>query len=216
MFEGPFGESMIKRAREKGAFTLKVIDLRSFSKDKHKKADDRPYGGGPGMVLSVEPIHRALDFLKKKKPKAHVILLSASGKVFHEKRARALSQKKRLIFICGHYEGVDERVKRWIDEDYSIGDYVLTCGEIPAMVMVDAVARLLPGVLGDSRSKEEESFRNGLLEYPHYTRPETYRGISVPRVLLSGNHPKIQEWRMEQAIKRTRKIRPELLKGRSR
>jgi len=216
MFQGPFEESMVQRAKTKGALNLKIVDLRRFSRDKHKKADDRPFGGGPGMVLSVEPIHRSLVALQKKGPAPYVILLSAGGQPFNQRSARRLSKKKRVILICGHYEGVDERVKRWVDEEISIGEYVLTCGEIPAMVFVDCIARLLPGVLGDASSSDSESFEIGLVEYPHYTRPRVYQGMKVPGVLLSGDHQKISEWRMEKALSRTLKIRPELLKGKSR
>lgn len=212
MFEGPFGESIVRRAKAKRAVQIRFTDIRKFSKDKHKKADDRPFGGGPGMVLSIDPIHRALASVKKK-GSSTVILLSAGGKLFTQKTARRLARKKHLVFICGHYEGVDERVKRWVDEELSIGDFVLTCGEIPAMVIVDALVRLLPGVLGDARSSGSESFETGLLEYPHFTRPRDFRGMKVPEVLLSGNHEKISAWRMKKSIERTRKNRPELLKG---
>ena len=213
MFEGPLSESIVKRAEKRRSVKIRVIDLRRFSKDKHKKADDRPFGGGPGMVLTVEPIYRALSFLRKKSGKPHVILLSASGKRFDQRTARRLSKKKRLILICGHYEGVDERIKRWIDEELSIGDYILTCGEIPAMVIADSIIRLIPGVLGDDTSSETESFEKGLLEYPHYTRPRLFKGIKVPDILLSGDHKRIAAWRMEKAVERTLKNRPELLKG---
>ena len=214
MFEGPFDESMVKRARNKRLVKIHIVDIRRFSKDKHKKADDRPFGGGPGMVLSVEPIYRALLSVKKKNPASYSILLSAGGKPFTQKTARRLSKKKHLILICGHYEGVDERVKRWVNEELSIGDYVLICGEIPAMAMVDSVVRLLPGVLGDSTSSGSESFEAGLLEYPHYTRPRSFQGMKIPDVLLSGDHKKIAAWRMEKAVERTLKNRPEFLKGR--
>lgn len=214
MFEGPFGESILKRAKTKRLVEIRIVDIRPFSKDKHKKADDRPFGGGPGMVLSIEPIHRALLSLKrKKKTPPYVILLSASGKVFDQATARRLSKRKHLILICGHYEGVDERIKRWVDEELSIGNYILTCGEIPAMVIVDSVIRLLPGVLGDDRSTQFESFEKGLLEHPQYTRPRNFLGVKVPGVLLSGNHQKIAEWRMKKALERTFRNRPQLLKG---
>ena len=213
MFDGPLSESILKRAQERGSAKIQVVDIRHFSRDKHQKADDRPFGGGPGMVLSVEPIYRALSSLKKKGTKPYVILLSASGKRFDQRTARHLSKKKRLILICGHYEGVDERVKRWVNEELSIGDYVLTCGEIPAMVVVDSVIRLLPGVLGDENSAGSESFETGLLEYPHYTRPRLFKGIKVPDILLSGDHPRIAAWRRKRAVERTLKNRPELLKG---
>ena len=215
MFEGPMSESILKRAKQKRLVKIEVIDLRPFSKDKHRKTDDRPFGGGPGMVLSVEPIYRALSVLKRRKPDPFVILLSAGGGRFHQKIARKLAKKEHLILICGHYEGVDERVKRWVDQELSIGDYVLTCGEIPATVIVDSVVRLIPGVLGDDQSARSESFEKGLLEYPHYTRPSLFRGRKVPEILLSGDHKRIAEWRMRKAVERTRKHRPELLKGNS-
>jgi len=213
MFEGPFDESMVKRAKNKRLVKIHIVDIRHFSKEKHKKADDRPFGGGPGMVLSVEPIYRALLSVKKKDPVPYSILLSAGGKPFTQKTARRLSKKKHLIFVCGHYEGVDERVKRWVNEELSMGDYILTCGEIPAMAIVDSVVRLLPGVLGDSTSSGSESFETDLLEYPHYTRPRIFQGMKIPDVLLSGDHKKIADWRMEKAVERTLKNRPELLKG---
>lgn len=214
MFDGgPLSESMIKRAQESRAVKIRIVDIRRFSRDKHKKADDRPFGGGPGMVLAVEPIYRALVSLKKRGAKPYVVLFSAAGKPFTQRVARRLSQKKRLIFVCGHYEGVDERVKQWVDEELSIGDYVLTCGEIPAMVVVDSVVRLLPGVLGDENSSDAESFETGLLEYPHYTRPRVFQGMKVPEILLSGDHKRIAEWRGKKAIERTLSSRPELLKG---
>lgn len=213
MFEGPFRESIVKRAIQKGIVRISVVDLRSFSRDKHRKADDRPFGGGPGMVLSVEPIYRALLSLKRKGPRPYVILLSPGGRRYSQPTARRLSRKKRLVFICGHYEGVDERVKRWVDEEFSVGDYVLTCGEIPAMVMVDSVVRLLPGALGDQASSREDSFEEGFLEHPHYTRPRHFLGMKVPSVLLSGNHQRIAAWRKKKAVEKTRKNRPDLLKG---
>ena len=213
MFDGPLTESILKRAKERRLVKIQVVDIRRFSTERHRKADDRPFGGGPGMVLTAEPIYRALSFLKRKGPKPYVVLLSAGGKRFRQEQARRLSKKKRLVLICGHYEGVDERIKRWVDEEFSIGEYVLTCGEIPAMVMVDSVVRLLPGVLGDERSSGSESFEAGLLEYPQYTRPRLFKGLKVPAILLSGDHKRITEWRTKKAVERTLKNRPELLKG---
>lgn len=224
MFKGPFDESMIKRAQEKGLVEIKVHNLRDWAKDKHKSVDDRPYGGGPGMVLMVEPIYLALQELEtsNKKQVTRKILLTPQGKVFNQKRAQQISKLNHLIFIVGHYEGVDERVREHlIDEEISIGDYVLTGGELPVMVVVDAIVRLIPGVLGDSSSLEQESFSvnssedkssSNLLEYPQYTRPDNYKGRKVPKVLLSGNHAEIEKWRKEQAIKRTKKKRPDLVK----
>ncbi len=211
MFRGPFSESIVQRAVKKGLVTLRIVDIRRFSTDKHKKADDRPYGGGPGMILLVDPIVRALSALKKGRS-PYVVLLSAGGKRLTQRTARKFSRKERLVLICGHYEGVDERIKRWVHEECSIGDYVLTGGEIPAMVVIDSVIRFLPGVLGDERSSDSDSFEEGLLEYPQYTRPRVYRGLKVPEVLLSGNHQQIAAWRKRQALAKTARNRPELLK----
>ena len=214
MFEGPLSESMLKRAQALGAVQIRVHNLRDFSKDKHRKADDRPFGGGPGMVLCLQPIYDALQRLKKRGPKPFIILLSAGGKRFDQAMAKRFARHKRLLFICGHYEGVDARLKRWIDQELSIGDYVLTGGELPAMVVVDCVVRLLPGVLGHQDSAREESFEGGLLEYPQYTRPRVFKGMKVPEILFSGDHSEISTWRQRQALKGTLKERPDLLKGR--
>ena len=213
MFEGPLNESIVKRSVAKGAVQIRVHTLRDFSRDRHRKADDRPYGGGPGMVLSIQPIHEALRHLKTKGPKPFVILLSASGQRFNQALAKKLAKRKRIILICGHYEGVDARLKRWIDQELSIGDYVLTGGELPAMVVVDCVVRLLPGVLGHKDATREESFEDGLLEYPHYTRPRLFKGLKVPEILFSGNHAKISAWRHETALEKTLKERPDLIKS---
>jgi len=217
MFKGVFDESIIKRAKASKKLKVVVHNLRDWSCDKHRKVDDKPYGGGPGMVLSCQPIFDAVRDLKAgsrgKGLGSRVILLCPQGKKLKQKLAKRLSKEKHLILICGHYEGVDERVKRHlIDEEISIGDYVLTGGEIPAMVLVDAVARLLPGVLGHKDSNRDESFSGGLLEYPHYTRPAVYRGLKVPQVLLSGDHARIEVWRKEQSRKITLQKRPDLLK----
>jgi len=211
MFKGPLGESILKRAAAKGVVDIRLHDLRDFTKDRHRKADDRPFGGGPGMVLLIEPIYGALRALKRKGPKPFVVLLSAGARRLDQALARRLSKRKRLILICGHYEGVDARIKRWVDQELSIGDYVLTGGELPAMVVVDTVVRLLPGVLGHHDSPQEESFELGLLEYPHYTRPRVFRGLKVPEILLSGNHEAISRWRRRMALERTMKERPDLL-----
>lgn len=214
MFDGVINESIIKRAREKKKVSIKVHDLREWTKDVHRKVDDRPFGGGPGMVMMPGPIFDAVKSVKGKS-KSHVILTCAAGASFSQKKARQLSKMKHLIFICGHYEGVDERVREeLVDESLSIGDYVLTGGELPAMVMVDAVIRLLPGVLGKAESLQSESFENGLLEYPQYTRPADFKGKKIPAVLLSGNHKDIEAWRQAQALKRTQKSRPDLLNNR--
>jgi len=212
MFEPVLNGSIIKRAREKKKITVRVHDLRAYTKDKHKKVDDRPFGGGPGMVMTPQPFFDAVKKIKGRR-KAKVILMSPSGKRLTQKFVRDLVKQKNLILLCGHYEGVDERVReKIVDESVSIGDYVLTGGEIPAMVLIDCLARLIPGVLGKEASLEDESFEDGLLEYPHYTRPANFRGIKVPDVLLSGNHSAINKWRKEQARQVTRRNRPDLIK----
>ena len=211
MFEGPFRESMIKRAENKKLVKIKIHDLRVWTEDKHKTVDDKPFGGGPGMVMKVEVIDKALKALKT--DKTRVVLLTPQGKTFKQKIAKRLSELKHIILICGHYEGFDERIREhFVDEEISIGDYVLTGGEIPAMVVVDAMVRLIPGVVGKKESLKEESFSQDLLEYPQYTRPADYKGWKVPEVLLSGDHEKIKKWRKEQAEKRTKLKRPDLSK----
>ena len=221
MFDPVLNESMIKRAQQKGKLKLFIHDLRSFSTDKHSKVDDRPFGGGSGMVMMADPIFRAIADIKKRAragksgQKPRVILLCPQGRTLTQARAKELSRFKHLILICGHYEGVDERVRRHLtDDEISIGDYVLTGGELPAMVLVDSVVRLLPGVLGDKNSLNFESFEGNLLEYPQYTRPADYRGMKVPDVLVCGDHTKIEQWRRQQALVRTKKRRPDLLKRR--
>jgi tRNA (guanine37-N1)-methyltransferase len=211
MFAGPLDESIVKRAREDGLLDLKIHNLRDWTHDRHKTVDDRPFGGGPGMLLKVEPLFEAIESLQRDQTK--VILLSPSGRKFDQSIARELSLEKDLLLVCGSYEGFDERVREALaDDELSIGDYVLTNGALPAMVVIDAVARLLPGVLGDDESSHDESFSHGLLEYPQYTRPAEFRGMKVPEVLLSGNHAGIEKWRREQAKLRTEKQRPDLLK----
>jgi len=213
MFKGPFAESIIKRAVDNNLVKIKIHNLRKWSKDKHQSVDDRPYGGGKGMVMMVEPIAKALKTLKPKlEIKSKTILLSPRGRIFNQTKARELSSLSHLILICGHYEGVDERVSKLVDEEISIGDYILTGGEIPAMVIADAVARLIPGVL-EKEATEKESFTNPkLLEAPQYTRPELYKKWRTPKVLLSGNPKLINEWRQKEALKKTKKMRPDLLK----
>lgn len=212
VFDGVFSESMIKRAQEKKKIKIRVHDLRDYTVDKHRKVDDKPFGGGPGMVLQPQPIFDAVKKIKGKK-KAKILLMTPSGKPFDQKTARCLSKEKNIIMICGHYEGVDERVTEYLaDECISIGDYVLTGGEVPAMVIVDSVSRLIPGVLGRESSLKDESFEHRLLEYPQYTRPANFNGMKVPNMLLSGNHQSIDEWRKAQAVLRTKKIRPDLIK----
>ncbi|MBU1726032.1 MAG: tRNA (guanosine(37)-N1)-methyltransferase TrmD [Candidatus Omnitrophica bacterium] len=211
-FKPVLDESIVKRAQEKGKVKIFVHDLRDYTLDKHRKVDDRPFGGGSGMVMNAEPIFRAVEAIKSRGHKARVVLLCPQGETLTQKSAKRLSKFKHLILICGHYEGIDERVRqKLVDEETSIGDYVLTGGELPAMVLVDAVVRLVPGVLGDKNSLNFESFEGNLLEYPHYTRPANFKGMCVPQVLLSGDHKKIELWRKEQALKRTKKKRPDLL-----
>ena len=209
-FFGPFAESIIARAIENGKVEINCVDLREFTNDRRKTVDDKPYGGGPGMLMKIEPLFRAVESLKNED--SYVILMSPQGEPFKQKTAEKLLDKKHLIIICGHYEGVDERVRELlIDSEISIGDYVLTSGNLPAMVVVDAVTRLIPGVLGTDESSMSESFSDeGLLEYPQYTRPEEFRGMKVPDVLLSGNHGKIASWRHEESVKRTKRRRPDL------
>jgi len=210
MFAGPLDESIVKRARDAGLLELSLHQLRDYAHDRHKTVDDRPFGGGPGMLLKPEPIFEAVEKLAG--DKTRVILLSPAGRKFDQAIARELARCEDLLFVTGHYEGFDERIRQELaDDELSIGDYVLTNGALPAMVIIDAVTRLLPGVLGDDQSTQEESFSNGLLEYPHYTRPAEFRGMKVPEVLLSGNHAEIARWRAEQARMRTGERRPDLL-----
>ena len=210
MFAGPLDESIVRRARETGLLDLKIHNLRDWTHDRHKTVDDRPFGGGPGMLLKPEPLFEAIESLKREKTR--VILMSPAGRPFNQAIARELVQQKELLFVTGHYEGFDERVREELaDDELSIGDYVLTNGALPAMVVIDAVVRLLPGALGDDASSDDESFSHGLLEYPQYTRPAEFNGMKVPEVLLSGNHAEIKKWRREQAKLRTKKRRPDLL-----
>ncbi len=211
MFEGIFEESIIKRAQKKGKVKIRIHNLRDWSKDKHKKVDDKPFGGGPGMVFLPQPLFDAIGDLKS--PKARVILLTPQGKTLNQKIAKRLSRLKHLILVCGHYEGVDERFRQSIvTDEISLGDFILTGGEIPAMALVESVARLIPGVVGDEDSLKFESFTSELLEYPQYTRPASFKGRQVPDILLSGDHRKIEQWRKQMALKRTKKRRPDLYK----
>jgi tRNA (guanine37-N1)-methyltransferase len=211
MFPAVINESILRRAQEKKKVKITVHDLRDFTADKHHKVDDRPFGGGPGMVMMPQPIFDAVKKIKGRR-KAKVIMTCAGGKPLSQKMAKCLSKEKNLIIIAGHYEGVDERVREeLVDESISIGDYVLTGGELPALVIIDAVVRLLPGVLGKEESLAEESFEKGMLEYPQYTRPAEFKGKKVPSVLLSGNHKTIENWRRAQSEKRTQEVRPDLL-----
>ena len=211
MFAGPLDESIIMRARKAGLLDLKIHQLRDWTHDRHKTVDDRPFGGGPGMLMKPEPLFEAVESLRRETTR--VVLLSPSGRKFNQAIARELAEQKDLLLVTGHYEGFDERVRETLAHDeLSIGDYVLTNGALPAMVVIDAVTRLLPGVLGDDDSSRDESFSHGLLEYPQYTRPAEFRGLKVPEVLMSGNHAEIEKWRREQARQRTQKQRPDLLK----
>jgi len=210
MFAGPLDESIIKRAREAGRLDLAIHNLRDYAHDRHKTVDDRPFGGGPGMLLKPEPIFEAVESLAREGTR--VILLSPAGRPFSQAIARDLAGLEHLLMVSGHYEGFDERVREQLaDDELSIGDYVLTNGALPVMVIIDAVTRLLPGVLGDEDSAREDSFSQGLLEYPQYTRPAEFRGMKVPEVLLSGNHAEIARWRAEQSRLRTEERRPDLL-----
>lgn len=212
MVSAILNESIMKRAQLKKCVDLRVHDVRSFSKDPHHKVDARPFGGGPGMVMTAQPLVDAVKKIKGRRKDVRVIYMCPSGEKFSQKKAKMLLKQRGLIFICGHYEGIDERVcDLVVDERISIGDYVLTGGELPAVVVTDAVVRLIPGVLGKYESIQEESFENNLLEYPHYTRPANFCGKKVPAVLLSGNHLMIKKWREEQALAKTKKNRPDLL-----
>jgi tRNA (guanine37-N1)-methyltransferase len=212
MFSSPLRESIIGKAIEKGLIQIRTVNIRDFTLDKHQVVDDTPYGGGQGMVMKVEPIARAIESVKSQNPAAWTVYLTPQGKPFHQDLARRLSTQPHVILLCGRYEGVDERVRElFVDEEISIGDYVLTGGELAAMVLIDAISRFIPGVLGSDRSAEEDSFFNSLLEYPQYTRPFDFRGSGVPEVLLSGNHSAISLWRKREALKRTSLRRPDLL-----
>ncbi|MFH1370463.1 MAG: tRNA (guanosine(37)-N1)-methyltransferase TrmD [Planctomycetota bacterium] len=225
MFESPLGHSILKRAQEAGIVEIALTNIRDFSKDKHKKVDDRPYGGGPGMVMMCQPVLDCFEHVaKQSNKKTRVILLTPQGKPFTQKLAKEFSKEKRLILISGHYEGFDERITAGLGaEQISIGDYILSGGELAAMVIIDAVVRLLPGALGDECSAEDETFSEsagdgstsltaGGLEYPQYTRPEVFREMKVPDILLSGHHAEIEKWRRQQSLERTRQARPDLLK----
>lgn len=214
MFPPVLGQSILKRAQEKGAVQYFIWNIRDFSQNKHKKVDDRPYGGGPGMVMKPQPVFSAIEAVEKQATTtAKKILLTPQGTKFSQQIAHELSKEAHLILICGHYEGFDERIRIGLDAtEISIGDYILSGGEIPAMVVIDAVVRLVPGVLGDAESPNDESFSSGLLEYPQFTRPVDFRGMKVPEILLSGNHGNIRQWRIEQSLRRTQSKRPDLLK----
>lgn len=211
MFEGPLSESLIGRARSNGILDIDIVDFRNYSKDKHQHVDDTPFGGGAGMLLMPGPIVDALRDHVTPGENTRIILVSPQGKVFDQKAARELSECDSLAFICGHYEGFDERIRDYVTDEYSIGDYVLTGGELPAMVMIDSISRLVDGVIKEQISFEDDSFYNGLLEYPQYTKPREFEGKAVPEVLLSGNHQLIAQWRKKEALRRTYQRRPDLL-----
>jgi len=217
MFESPLSYSILKRAQESKIVEIVLTNIRDFARDKYRKVDDKPYGGGPGMVVMPGPVFDCFEYVEKLSPeKGRIILLTPQGQKFDQKKAVELSKEKRLILIAGRYEGFDERIRTGLDaEQISIGDFVLSGGELAAMVVIDAVVRLLTGALGDEASASDESFSEGLLEYPQYTRPEVFRGMKVPEVLLSGDHKKISEWRRQTALERTKKYRPDLLKNKS-
>lgn len=212
MFLSPLNFSLLKKAQEKGLINICLHDIRNWTSDKHKMTDDAPYGGGCGMVMKVEPVERALADIKAGTGPSDVILMTPQGEKLNQEIATALAGDNQIIIICGRYEGVDERIRmHLVDREISIGDFILTGGELPALVLIDAVSRLIPGVLGNAESSRSESFSNGLLEYPQYTRPADYKGWSVPDVLISGNHAEIELWRRRESLKRTYKRRPDLL-----
>ncbi|MEY9976020.1 tRNA (guanine37-N1)-methyltransferase [Lysinibacillus sp. RC79] len=213
MFTGVFGASILKKAQEKDAVKLEVTDIREYSGNKHNQVDDYPYGGGAGMVLKPEPMFSAVEAITEGK-NPRIILMCPQGERFTQKKAEELAQEKELVFLCGHYEGYDERIRQHlVTDEISIGDFVLTGGELGAMTVIDSVVRLLPGVLGQADSHIQDSFSTGLLEHPHYTRPAEFRGMKVPDVLLSGNHAKIEQWRAEESLKRTFERRPDLFEN---
>jgi tRNA (guanine37-N1)-methyltransferase len=212
MFESPLSESLLGRAIERGLIDVRLHDIRDATTDKHRQVDDESYGGGPGMVMKPEPIFAAVEALGEG-PK-RVMLLSPAGRRLDQALVRALADEPRLVLVCGRYEGVDERVAQGLPaEEVSIGDYVLSGGEVPALVLIEAVTRLVPGVIGKDESHEHDSFEDGILDHPHYTRPPEFRGLAVPGVLLSGNHAEIERWRREAALEKTRRVRPDLLEG---
>jgi tRNA (guanine37-N1)-methyltransferase len=215
MFENVLNDSILGRAKDIGAVKYRLVNFRDYAGNKHLSVDDYPYGGGAGMVLKPEPIFNAVeDLVKDTEKKPRIILLCPQGERYHQKKAEELAKEEHLIFICGHYEGYDERIRQHlVTDEISIGDFVLTGGELAAMVVIDSVVRLLPGVLGNESSHQKDSFSTGLLEHPHYTRPRDFRGMKVPDVLLSGNHEKIEEWRKKESLRRTFERRPDLLEN---
>jgi tRNA (guanine37-N1)-methyltransferase len=211
MFKPILGSSMMWKAQKDGFVNFEVVDLRKCGLGSRNQVDDTPYGGGAGMVLKPEPVYAAVEELKEKMPKAKVLMMTPRGETLNQVLAKKLSKLDNVIILCGHYEGFDERIMELVDAEISVGDYVLTGGELPALTVIDSVVRLIPGVLGDKQSAHDESFSQGLLEYPQYTRPEEFRGMKVPEILLSGNHSKIHVWRKAEAVKKTKQNRPDLL-----
>lgn len=216
MFDGPLGHSIVSRAIDKGIVEVNHVNFRQFGKGKHQVVDDTPYGGGAGMLLKPEPLFDAMESIEERSPetKKRVILMDPAGKPFNQAMAEEFSEEEHLVFLCGHYEGYDERIRSLVTDEVSLGDYVLTGGELAAMVMIDASVRLLPNVLGNAASAQTDSHSSGLLEHPHYTRPAEYKGMGVPDVLMSGNHAKIDEWRHKESLKRTYFRRPDMLETR--
>ena len=213
MFRGPFDEGMVKRAQEKDLVSIHIHNIRDYTQDRHHQVDDYPFGGGAGMVLKPEPLSRALKAIRPPEALGRVIHLTPQGKPLNQLKANELSLEETLVFICGHYKGIDERIReKYVTDEISIGDYVISGGELAAMVVIDAVVRLIPGVLGDSQSALDDSFQDGLLDCPWYTRPRIFEGIKVPEILFSGDHQKIHQWRMAQGLERTRKRRQDLLR----
>jgi tRNA (guanine37-N1)-methyltransferase len=215
MFEGPLGESIIGKAREKGLLEINVSNFRDYSDNKHQTVDDYPYGGGAGMLLKVQPIYDNIKAIEEAAPetKKRVILLDPAGKPFDQKMAEEFSTEEHLVFICGHYEGYDERIRSLVTDEVSLGDYVLTGGELGAMVMIDATVRLLPEVLGNQTSAQTDSHSTGLLEHPQYTRPAEFKGMKVPEVLMNGNHKLIEQWQLKESLRRTFQRRPDMLEN---
>lgn len=211
MFSPILNSSILKRAQEKSLVEFEIINFRNFSQNKHNTVDDTPYGGGAGMVLSIEPIYYALESIQDR-DKAHIVLLTPQGSVYNQAKARSFAKFEHLVFICGHYEGFDERIRSLVDEEISVGDYVMTGGEIASIAILDSVVRLIPGVLGSEDSYIHDSFFEDYLDYPQYTKPRDFKGMKVPEVLLNGDHKKIDDWRKEMKEKRTRERRPDLLK----
>jgi len=213
IFESPLSESIIKKAVDKGIIGFNIVNIRDFAEDIHRTCDDSPYGGGPGMVMKVEPIYKAMRHVEEKLGRPRFVLLTPHGRTFDQQAAERLSRLSHVCLICGRYEGVDERVLQLVDEEISVGDYVLSGGEFPALVLIDSVSRCIPGVLGNDQSVASETFREPLLEYPQYTRPDVFMDMEVPQVLLSGNHEEIRKWRRKESIRKTVLKRPDLLNG---